>query len=75
MNPKTDKTGNLYFDRGNVRITILKQTWAGCPGIRIQSYKGKTRRLHRGAEVPLPDRASAGEVIQLVARAILELRL
>lgn len=66
----TDSSGNKYFDTGNIRVTSLKQTWSGEPGIRIQAYKGHGKSLHNGAEIPISTKESAFDVLRAILYAI-----
>ncbi len=64
-----DRNGSAYFEVGNLRITCLAKSWDGNPGIRIQSYR-EGGGLHRGAEIPIPDRKSAFELLEAVSQAL-----
>jgi hypothetical protein len=69
MKPQTDSAGNTFYEVGNVRITCIKQTWDnGKPGLRIQTYKGAGRALHQGAEIPIPDAATAYEFVKAIMK-------
>jgi len=70
MTPQIDGKGNGYFDVHNVRVTCIGKTWGGTSGIRIQSYTGKGRKLHRGAELPVPDKATAYDIIAALVAAL-----
>jgi len=68
---KTDGSGNTYYDVGNIRITCIPQTWDNNkPGLRIQAYKGSGDALFQGAEIPIPDKATAYDFIKAVAEAL-----
>ena len=70
MTVKKDAKGNEYFDVRNVRVTCIGKTWGGSSGIRIQSYTGKGGRLHRGAELPIPNKEVAYDIIAAVLAAL-----
>ena len=66
-----DKSGNDYYEVGNIRITALENTWDdGKPGLRIQAYKGSGKSLFQGAELPIPDKASAYDFIKEMMNAL-----
>lgn len=60
VQPKTDGSGNIYFDLGFknklpvARITAIEATYWGCPGVRIQAYRNPSSNdsLHEGPEIP-----------------------
>jgi len=66
----TDKKGNSYFAVSNIRVTCIGKTWKGSSGIRIQAYTGKGSKLHRGAELPVPDKATADDLIAAIVAAL-----
>lgn len=69
-----DRTGNYYEDVGNLRVTFVRAAyrrqeadWSGENVIRIQAYKGdpaETRKLHRGAELPVSSHMAFIELIR-----------
>ena len=70
-----DNAGQKCFDVGNIRITCVASTWSGEPGLRIQAYKhdpANSKALHRGAEIPVPDRDVAYELIMALCAAFTE---
>lgn len=69
MIKKIDSKGNEYFDVDNIRVTSIGNTWGGNSGIRIQAYKGKGKSLHRGAELPASDPATAYRLIAAIVAA------
>ena len=71
MEQKVDKAGNSYYDVANVRITIIQRTRDGHPGLRIQAYK-EGRGLFQGAEIPIPDKIIAFDLIQSLLQGISE---
>lgn len=71
MQTQTDSAGNVYVDVGNIRVTSVPQTWSGDSGIRIQAYKAEGG-LHRGAELPIPDKATAYDLLAAIQRALEE---
>ncbi len=70
MQQNTDSKGNPYFDVHNLRVTCIGQTWGGSSGIRIQAYTGEGNMLHRGAELPVPDKATAYDLITAIVAAL-----
>ena len=63
-----DASGNSYVDVRNVRITSVPSTWdAGSPGLRIQAYKGNGDSLFPGAEIAIPDKATAYDFIRAIS--------
>lgn len=70
MEKKTDSKGNVYYDVGNVRVTCLGKTWGDSSGVRIQAYVGEGNKLHRGAELPVPDKATAYDIIAALTAAL-----
>jgi hypothetical protein len=72
MSQSEDSNGQTYYEVDNVRITCLKSTFAGTPGLRIQSYRkdpSVSKSLNRGAEVPLPDEASGLRFVATILQA------
>lgn len=69
MIKKIDGKGNEYFDVENIRVTCVGKTWGGDSGIRIQAYKGTGNSLHQGAELPVPDAATAYKLIAAIVSA------
>ena len=66
-----DGKGNTYFKIGNIRVTRIKKTWDNRPGIRIQAYKNnKDKKLHRGAEFPVPNDDVAYGLIKAIVAAL-----
>lgn len=65
----TDSAGQSYSEAGNIRITCVARTWNGQPGLRIQSYK-ENGQLNPGAEVPVPDKATAYDLINALTEAL-----
>jgi hypothetical protein len=65
MTIKTDKSGHLYTDVGNIRIAYIPRQsrnttkdWANSDVIRISAYKqdpNVSQAMHRGAELPIED--------------------
>lgn len=70
MDKQTDSKGNPYFNVGNLRVTCIGETWGGSSGIRIQAYTGNGSALHRGAELPVPDKATAYDLIAAIVAAL-----
>lgn len=70
INPNKDSKGNIYFDVHNIRITKLNSTWGGNPGIRIQAYQGKGKKLHRGAELPIQNKEVAFDLFNVICKAL-----
>ncbi len=71
MSVAKDSKGNEYVDVGNIRITAIPKTWdKGKPGVRIQAYKGKGDALFQGAEIPIPDRQTAFELMKGMFKAL-----
>jgi hypothetical protein len=66
----TDNSGNEYFQVENIRITAVPKTWNNKPGLRIQAYKGKGDALFQGAEIPIPNKEIAYELIKAMAKAL-----
>ena len=67
MGKKVDGKGNEYYDIRNIRITCIGETWDGeNSGIRIQAYTGKGNQLHKGAELPIPDKETAYDLISAI---------
>lgn len=71
MKVETDSAGNAYVDVENIRVTAVPKTWSGDAGIRIQAYKGDGG-LHRGAELPIPDKSTAYDFLRAIQRALEE---
>jgi hypothetical protein len=69
MKKQTDSAGNEYFDVGNIRVTCIEKTWGESSGLRIQAYKGEGNKLHRGAELLVPDEATAYKLISAIVAA------
>ena len=69
MESKTDAAGQTYFEVSNIRVTCVAKTWDGSRGLRIQSYKSN-RQLNPGAELPVPDKATAYDLISAIAAAL-----
>ena len=69
MTMQSDNKGNQYVDVDNIRITCVGKTWGGDSGIRIQAYKGDGKKLHQGAELPVPDEATAYKLIAAIVAA------
>lgn len=74
MEPQTDGAGHVYFDVGNIRVTAIPETWSGEPGIRIQAYKPEGG-LFQGAELPVPRKGTAFDLLRAIHRALEENRL
>ncbi len=76
MEKITDKSGNDYYETGNIRITVVKNTWNNQPGIRIQAYKneayknGQNKSLFPGAELPIPNAGAAFDLIKAIIKAL-----
>jgi hypothetical protein len=71
MKTKRDSAGNTFFDVGNIRVTALESTWdAGKRGLRISAYKGKGQALFQGAEIPVPDKQTAYDLIRAITDAL-----
>ncbi len=71
MKPKQDSSGNVYFDVGNIRITATPSVWGGNQkGLRIQAYKGQGKALHPGAELPVPDKETAFDLVNAIMQAL-----
>lgn len=69
MIKKTDSSSNDYFNVGNIRVTCIEKTWGDSSGIRIQAYTGDGNKLHRGAELPVPDEKTAYKLISAIVAA------
>ncbi len=72
MEEKIDGSGNPYVDVGNSRITLVPETWAGQPGVRIQAYK-EAGGLNPGPEIPLPAKRDAYDLIEGLVRILLRI--
>lgn len=72
MEAKRDSADNVYFDVGNIRVTAIEKTWdENKPGIRINAYKGsKGEALFQGAEIPIPDKKTAYDLIRAITNAL-----
>jgi hypothetical protein len=72
MEAKTDDAGNMFFDVGNIRVTVVKTALNTTdPGIRFQAYVGeKNSALMRGPEIPIPNEQVAYDLIQVIANAL-----
>lgn len=70
MKTEKDKNGNVFFEVSNIRITCISETWNGEPGIRVQAYTGEGKKLHRGAELPVPGKDVAYSLIVAIAHAL-----
>lgn len=70
MTPQTDSRGQAYFDVGNIRVTAIGKTWGGSSGLRFQAYSGKGNALLRGAELPVPDPATAYQLMTSIVAAL-----
>lgn len=71
---KTDGAGQSYTEAGNLRITCVARTWNDSPGLRIQSYKANGQ-LNPGAEIPVPDKAAAFDLVNALLEALRANRL
>ncbi len=69
MESDTDRKGNTYFEVNNLRITSIPETWNDDPGIRIQAYKPEGG-LHRGAEIPIPDKETGYDLLNAIHNAL-----
>ena len=69
MKENIDSKGNIFFDVENIRVTVLPKTWNGSPGIRIQAYKGKGNSMFQGAELPIPDKNVAFDLLTAIHKA------
>jgi len=69
MNENIDSKGNIYFNVKNIRVTVLHKTWNGSSGIRIQAYKGKGSSMFQGAELPIPDKNVAFDLLVAIHKA------
>ncbi|RLC02338.1 MAG: hypothetical protein DRI57_30170 [Deltaproteobacteria bacterium] len=65
-----DGRGNTYFDVENIRITCVPETFDGNPGLRIQAYKGQGNALFPGAEIPIPDKSTAFDLLKTISKAL-----
>jgi len=72
MEEKVDGSGNVYAEVGNIRITLVPETWAGQPGVRIQAYKEEDG-LNPGREIPLPTKKDAYDLIEAILRILSEI--
>jgi len=70
MQENNDAKGNVYYDVANIRITALPNTWDDHPGIRIQAYTGEGNKLFPGAELPIPDKETAFNLLAAIHKAI-----
>lgn len=69
MKHTVDSKGNTYYEVENIRVTCIGETWGGDSGIRIQAYKGEGKKLHRGAELPISNEATAYKLIAAIVAA------
>jgi hypothetical protein len=68
---KRDSADNVYFDVGNIRVTAIEKTWdEEKRGIRISAYKGKGKALFQGAEIAIPDKQTAYDLIRAITNAL-----
>ena len=65
-----DGRGNTYFDVENIRITCVPETFDGNPGLRIKAYKGQSNSLFSGAEIPIPDKSTAFDLLKTISKAL-----
>jgi len=72
MEEKVDGSGNVYAQVVNIRITLVPETWAGQPGVRIQAYK-EEGGLNPGPEIPLPTKKDAYDLIEAILRILSEI--
>lgn len=72
MEKKTDQSDNDYYETGNIRITVVKNTWDNNkPGIRIQARKNdQNNSLFPGAELPIPNAGAAFDLIKAIIKAL-----
>lgn len=68
-----DGNGQPYWDVENIRITSIASTFAGTPGLRIQSFqKNPTvrERMYIGAEIPIPNKKVGLDLISSLISAV-----
>ncbi len=70
MKSNKDGTGKEYYDVENIRVTVLDETWSGSPGLRIQAYKGDGKKLFQGAELPIPNKEIAFDLLTAIHNAL-----
>ena len=64
-----DSKKQRFADVGNMRITLIPHTWTGQPGLRFQAYREEGKQyLHRGAEVPIPDKRITSDLVSAIER-------
>lgn len=66
-----DSKGQGYQEVGNIRVTKIDKTWDGNPGLRFNAKKGEGNKLHRGAEIPVPNLSTAIKLIYAIISAVL----
>ena len=69
MEKKIDSSGNDYFDVGNISVSCIGKTWWGGSGIRIQAYDSEGKKVYPGPELPVPDEATAYQLIAAIVAA------
>ena len=68
-----DRDKQPYWDIEKIRITSVKSTFAGTPGLRIQSFqKNPTlrERMYIGAEIPIPNKKVGLNLISSLINAV-----
>jgi len=69
MKAEQDGSGKTYFDVANIRVTCVEKTWSGQPGLRLQAYK-ENGQLNPGAEIPIPDKSVAFDLVSAIMEAV-----
>jgi hypothetical protein len=73
---RTDSSGNIYEDVGNIRVTYKKQSnrssdkdWSDTDVLSFRAYKNSSSdSLHMGAELTLQNRETIVELIEALCR-------
>jgi len=68
---KYDGNNQQYIRIGNIRLTLIKETWAGSPGIRIQATDLSGCKVFPGPEIPIPNFKTAMKFIGGFVKMIL----
>ena len=68
---KYDANSDPYIKMGYVRVTVIKKTWGGTPGIKIQATEGVGYRGLIGPIIPIPNLLTAMKVIGGFVKMIL----
>jgi len=69
-----DQKGQKFIIFEGVKITAVKRTYSGDPGISIRAFHEDpsiSKRTHMGPEIPIPDRETAMDFIAAILNALL----